>query len=53
MVDGKNLLKDEVHTSITGSIVSTQKNHWKEQRKLRRLLKLLIKKLSKESVSQP
>jgi HAE1 family hydrophobic/amphiphilic exporter-1 len=45
LVDGKNLLKDEVHTSITESIVTTQKNRWKKHRTLKGRLKLLIKKM--------
>ncbi len=45
LVDGKNLLKDEVHTSITESIVKTQKNRWKMDRKLKRRLRLMIKKM--------
>jgi HAE1 family hydrophobic/amphiphilic exporter-1 len=44
LVDGKNLLKDEVHTSITESILSAQKNH-KKHRTLKGRLKLLIKKM--------
>jgi HAE1 family hydrophobic/amphiphilic exporter-1 len=45
MGDGKNLLKDEVHTSITESIVTTQKNRRKKARKLKLRLKLLLTKL--------
>jgi HAE1 family hydrophobic/amphiphilic exporter-1 len=45
LVDGKNLLKDEVHTSITESIVSTHKNHPKKQRTLKGRIKLLIQKM--------
>ncbi len=45
LVDGKNLLKDEVHTSITDSIVMTQKNRWKMDKKLKRRLRLLINKM--------
>jgi len=45
MGDGKNLLKDEVHTSITESIVGTQKNRSKKHRTLKGRLKLLIKKM--------
>lgn len=45
LVDGKNLLKDEVHTSITDSIASSQTSRWKKHRKLKARLKLLIKKL--------
>jgi HAE1 family hydrophobic/amphiphilic exporter-1 len=45
LVDGKNLLKDEVHTSITESIVSTQVNRRRNHRKLKGLLKLLSKKM--------
>jgi hydrophobic/amphiphilic exporter-1 (mainly G- bacteria), HAE1 family len=43
MVDGKKLLKDEVHTSITESIAGVQKN--RKHRKLQRRLKLLIKQM--------
>jgi len=49
MVDGKNLLKDEVHTSITESIVSTQKNGSKSDRRLRGLIRLLIKKVKSKN----
>ena len=45
LVDGKNLLTDEDHTSITESIVKTQKNRWKIDKKLKRRLRLLIKKM--------
>jgi HAE1 family hydrophobic/amphiphilic exporter-1 len=45
LVDGKNILKDEVHTSLTESIVSTEKNSWKKQRTLKGRLRLLIKKM--------
>jgi hypothetical protein len=45
LVDGKNLLKDEVHTSITDSIAGAQTDRWKKHRKLKARLKLLIKKL--------
>jgi hydrophobic/amphiphilic exporter-1 (mainly G- bacteria), HAE1 family len=45
MVDGKNLLKDEIHTSITESIVKTRKNRWKIPRQLQGRLKLLIKQM--------
>jgi HAE1 family hydrophobic/amphiphilic exporter-1 len=45
MVDGKNLLQDEVHTSLTESIMTTRKNRWKKQRKIKGLIKLLVKKM--------
>jgi HAE1 family hydrophobic/amphiphilic exporter-1 len=45
LVDGKDLLKDEVHTSITESIVGTQKNRRKKHRTLKGRLKLLLKKM--------
>ena len=45
MVDGKNLLKDEVHTSITESIVGTKKHRSKLHRRLTGQFKLLIRKL--------
>ena len=44
LVDGKDLLKDEVHTSITESIVTTRKKRRKKHRKIERLHKLLIRK---------
>jgi HAE1 family hydrophobic/amphiphilic exporter-1 len=45
LVDGKNLLADQDHTSITESIVMAQKNRWKIDKKLKRRLRLLIKKM--------
>jgi len=48
LVDGKNLLKDEDHTSITESLVSTKKRRWKLHRKLRGHLKLLIKRIKRK-----
>ncbi|HMD55035.1 MAG TPA: efflux RND transporter permease subunit, partial [Phycisphaerae bacterium] len=45
LVDGKDLLKDEVHTSITESIMKIQKNRWKKHRTLKGRLKLLIQKM--------
>ncbi|HEY9682757.1 MAG TPA: efflux RND transporter permease subunit [Oculatellaceae cyanobacterium] len=45
LVDGKNLLKDEDHTSITESIARTQESRWKKQRTLKGRLKLLLKKM--------
>lgn len=45
LVDGKNLLKDEVHTSITESIVRSRKNRWEIHRKLTARLKLLTRKM--------
>jgi HAE1 family hydrophobic/amphiphilic exporter-1 len=53
LVDGKNLLTDEDHTSITDSIVGTKKNRWKIDKKLKRRLKLLIKKMKPKDDSQP
>ncbi|MCW5822725.1 MAG: efflux RND transporter permease subunit [Cyanobacteria bacterium TGS_CYA1] len=58
LVDGKNLLKDETHTSITDSIVGSEKNTWKKNRTLRARLKLLIKKMktkpkAQEQVQEP
>ncbi|MDR3614077.1 MAG: efflux RND transporter permease subunit [Candidatus Obscuribacterales bacterium] len=49
LVDGKNLLKDEVHTSLTESIVTTRKNRWKKQRKIKGLIKLLLKKMESKN----
>lgn len=46
MVDGKDLLKDEVHTSITDSIVGTQRKRSKLHRRLTGKFKLLLKKLN-------
>ncbi len=48
LVDGKNLLTDEDHTSITDSIVGTKKNRWKKRRTLKGRLKLLTKNLKDE-----
>lgn len=45
LVDGKKLLKDEVHTSITESIAGTHKNHGKKHRTLNGRLKLLMKNM--------
>jgi HAE1 family hydrophobic/amphiphilic exporter-1 len=45
MVDGKNLLRDEVHTSITESIAGTQKKHWKKHRTFKGRLRLLFRKM--------
>jgi HAE1 family hydrophobic/amphiphilic exporter-1 len=45
LVDGKNLLKDEDHTSITESIAGSQKKSSKKPRLLERRLKLLIHRL--------
>jgi HAE1 family hydrophobic/amphiphilic exporter-1 len=45
LVDGKDLLKDEDHTSVTESIMRTQKKRWKKHRTLKGRLKLLTKKM--------
>ncbi|MCA0315623.1 MAG: efflux RND transporter permease subunit [Candidatus Melainabacteria bacterium] len=45
MVDGKNLLRDEVHTSITESIVSAQRRPRSKHRKLKARLKLLMRRI--------
>ncbi|MBI1268700.1 MAG: efflux RND transporter permease subunit [Cryomorphaceae bacterium] len=45
MVDGKDLLKDEVHTSITESIVGTKRHRSRLHRRLTGQFKLLIRKL--------
>lgn len=45
LVDGKNLLKDEVHTSITDSIASNQKNRRRKNRRLKAQLKLLFRNI--------
>ena len=45
LVDGKDLLKDEVHTSITESIVRTEKNRWEIHRTLKGQFELLIEKM--------
>lgn len=48
LVDGKNLLKDEDHTSITDSLVSTKKRRWKLHRMVRGRVKLLIKRIKRK-----
>jgi HAE1 family hydrophobic/amphiphilic exporter-1 len=45
LVDGKKLLKDEDHTSITESLMGTQKNRGKKHNRTLTRLKLLIKKM--------
>ncbi len=45
LVDGKNLLQDEDHSTISESLARTQKNRRKKHRTLKARLKLLIKKM--------
>ncbi len=45
MVDGKNLLKDEDHTSFTESLMSTTKLRLKKRKKIKGLIKSLMKKM--------
>jgi HAE1 family hydrophobic/amphiphilic exporter-1 len=45
LVDGKNLLKDEDHTTISEAIAGTQKNSLKKRRTLKGRFKLLTKKM--------
>jgi HAE1 family hydrophobic/amphiphilic exporter-1 len=49
LVDGKNLLNDQDHTSITESIATTRKNRGKKQRRIKGLIKLLIKRMKTEN----
>jgi HAE1 family hydrophobic/amphiphilic exporter-1 len=52
MVDGKNLLVDESHTSITDSLASGRKGRWKKHRTIKGRLKLLIKKMKPKNQSE-
>jgi len=45
LVDGKNLLKDETHASITDAIVGTRRKRLGKNRTIRGRLKLLTKKM--------
>ncbi|QQR58257.1 MAG: efflux RND transporter permease subunit [Candidatus Melainabacteria bacterium] len=53
MVDGKNLLKDEVHTSITDSILHLKENRRKKYRTLKGRFKLLMKKFKPKDKPEP
>ncbi|MBX9689460.1 MAG: efflux RND transporter permease subunit, partial [Candidatus Obscuribacterales bacterium] len=52
MVDGKNLLTDETHTSITDAIMNPKANdkdkesRWKIQAKLKQSVQFLLEKIS-------
>ncbi len=46
MVDGKSLLKDETHTSITEEIARGKKSPWAIHKKLKASLRCLIEKMN-------
>jgi HAE1 family hydrophobic/amphiphilic exporter-1 len=45
LVDGKNLLQEEDHSTISESFARTQKNRLNKQKELKKLVKTLIKKM--------
>ncbi len=46
MVDGKNLLKDEVHTTLTESIIKRRKKRWNVDKTFKKSIKMLIEMIN-------